>query len=121
MADTCPEPARDEDMDLLEAVTRAVRLADEAFQKEGGGSRHWVRYCFLPELEDAGLMIARKPPRRRITTPAEDEIVQACLDNGGHFLTDPERPTFCTRCWFDSEHPEGKIATAADLRPVRDG
>lgn len=42
---------------LIVAVTRVVRAADEAFEKDGGSSRHWVRDHFLPGLEAAGLKI----------------------------------------------------------------
>jgi hypothetical protein len=31
-----------------------VRKADEAYEIEGGGTRHWVRDHLLPELERAG-------------------------------------------------------------------
>ena len=45
----------------LRIVTHVVRKADGTFEKVGGSSRHWVRECFLPELDEAGLMIVRKP------------------------------------------------------------
>lgn len=38
-------------------ITAVVREADQLFQKVGGSSRHWVRDCFLPLLEKAGLSI----------------------------------------------------------------
>ena len=38
-------------------VTIIVREADQAFEKSGGSSRHWVRDCFLPLLEAAGLRV----------------------------------------------------------------
>jgi hypothetical protein len=34
-----------------------VRRADEEHMREGGGTRHWVRDHFLPELERAGWTI----------------------------------------------------------------
>lgn len=41
----------------LSKLTQIVRAADEQFEREGGGTRHWVRDCFLPGLEAAGLKI----------------------------------------------------------------
>jgi folate-dependent tRNA-U54 methylase TrmFO/GidA len=35
-----------------------VRRADEAHEVDGGGTRHWVRDHFLPELEEAGWTIS---------------------------------------------------------------
>ena len=43
------------------AITQATRQADRAHQVEGGGTRHWLRDHFLPELDAAGFKIARKP------------------------------------------------------------
>jgi hypothetical protein len=43
----------------LALLTRVVRTADQDFQSVGGGTRHWVRDCLLPRLEQAGLTIAR--------------------------------------------------------------
>jgi hypothetical protein len=45
--------------DLLQDVTQVVRDADEDFKSVGGSSRHWVRDCFLPRLEAAGLSVTR--------------------------------------------------------------
>lgn len=42
---------------LVTTITRAVRRADDRFAKSGGSSRHWVRDCFLDELEAEGLTI----------------------------------------------------------------
>jgi hypothetical protein len=114
-----PRVAPWEDHDLVAGVTRAVRAADRQFEKEGGSSRHWVRDCFLPHLEATGLMVVDIPPPRRVTTPHDDEIVQACVSHGGHFWA-KDRPDFCDRCWFHKDYPEGKIAEPSDLRKVRD-
>jgi hypothetical protein len=46
--------------DTLRALTQAVREADELFESGktgGGGTRHWLRDCFLPHLEAHGLVI----------------------------------------------------------------
>ena len=43
--------------ELVPAITRAVRKADDAFEKSGGSSRHWVRDCFLDALENEGLCV----------------------------------------------------------------
>ena len=46
--------------DTLGEITAAVRKADKDFERVGGSSRHWVRDCFLPRLEEAGLEIIKK-------------------------------------------------------------
>ena len=43
--------------EILKAITRAVRKADEGFKTTGGSSRHWVCEQFLPCLEEGGLTI----------------------------------------------------------------
>lgn len=45
--------------DILVAVTRAVRRADEDFQgpQGGGSSRHWVRDWFIPYIRQEGFEI----------------------------------------------------------------
>lgn len=110
--------------EFVREITAIVREADERFEVEGGSSRHWVRDHFLPGLEAAGFEIVQKPPPRRVTTPHDDPIVQACVDHGGHFWPeqheDQTGPPTCTRCWFNPGWVEGKIAEASDLRPVRD-
>ena len=44
-------------LEEIEAITRAVRNADKQFEIIGGSSRHWVRECFIPALEEEGLLI----------------------------------------------------------------
>ena len=44
---------------LMAEITSAVRAADERFELEGGSTRHWVRDCFVPELEMRKLEIIR--------------------------------------------------------------
>ncbi len=46
-----------EEADIVRLVTAVIRDADEMFVKSGGSSRHWVRECFLPKLNGAGLFI----------------------------------------------------------------
>lgn len=48
-----------ENHDLVREVTRIVREADVVFERVGGSSRHWVRDCFLPMLNDAGFRIVK--------------------------------------------------------------
>lgn len=90
--------------EFVREIAAITRKADERHEVEGGGTRHWVRDHFLPELEAAGFEIVRKPPPRRVTTPYDDPIVQACVDHGGHFWPeqheDQAGPPTCTRCWF---------------------
>ena len=44
--------------EIVNKVTAVVREADQLFQTVGGSSRHWVRECFLPILEEHGLTIS---------------------------------------------------------------
>lgn len=43
--------------ELVAKITKVVRAADEEFKDVGGSTRHWVRDCLLPGLEEAGLRI----------------------------------------------------------------
>lgn len=52
-----------DESEIIRRVTRATRAADEAFQKIGGSSRHWVRECFLPAIEEEGLVITERALR----------------------------------------------------------
>lgn len=45
---------------FVAAITRAVRVADEAHEKSGGSSRHWVRECFIPALDAENLIVREK-------------------------------------------------------------
>ena len=61
-ADQLPHDLGWEDVDgenaeYVNRVTAVVREADRVFEKAGGSSRHWVRDCFLPLLNRAGLFI----------------------------------------------------------------
>ena len=44
---------------LRERLARAVRKADLEFENgnSGGGTRHWIRECFLPCLHEEGLEV----------------------------------------------------------------
>lgn len=47
--------------EMFQRLTAATREADELFESGmtgGGGTRHWLRDCFLPALELHGLTIA---------------------------------------------------------------
>lgn len=44
--------------DVFDRLTLAMRDADEAHQRSGGGTRHYLRECFLPSLREHGLHIA---------------------------------------------------------------
>lgn len=46
---------------LVQRVTPVVHDADVQHQAEGGGTRHWVRDCFLPHMQAAGLTITEVP------------------------------------------------------------
>lgn len=47
--------------DLISDLTAAVREADETHERTGGGSRHWVRECLVPALEERGLKVGPVP------------------------------------------------------------
>jgi hypothetical protein len=44
--------------DLVDVLTPLVHEADARHEVEGGGTRHWVRDYFLPELRAAGLTVS---------------------------------------------------------------
>ena len=48
---------------LIPFVTRVVREADQAFERVGGSSRHWVRDCFLPILARYGGYVLHRKDR----------------------------------------------------------
>lgn len=55
-----------EDPELIRRVTAAVRQADAQFEHAGGSSRHWVRECLFPCLDEAGLrIVAEEEPDAR--------------------------------------------------------
>lgn len=93
-----------ENADYVNRVTAVVREADRAFEKVGGGSRHWVRDCFLPLLNRAGLFIG---PQSDHQEQARAEIEKGscfyCGQKGNHGqscykrFTMPER----LRNWAD--------------------
>lgn len=47
--------------DLVQRVTPIIHDADLHHQSDGGGTRHWVRDCFLPRLAAANLTITEVP------------------------------------------------------------
>lgn len=53
-----------EEQSMIVRITRAVRQADIAFEKIGGSTRHWVIDCFLPALEEEGIMCKDKRTNR---------------------------------------------------------
>jgi hypothetical protein len=59
---------------LVAEITRAVRAADQLFQKTGGSSRHWVIECLIPALEDEGLAIGIAITGTSTKTPALDVL-----------------------------------------------
>lgn len=58
----------------LPEITRAVRAADEAFEKSGGSSRDWVRECFLPALENECLEIVNVPEGHTAAVLSREEV-----------------------------------------------
>jgi hypothetical protein len=53
-------PLREPTADLVAAVTAICREADRVFERVGGGSRDWVRECFLPLLNAGGFLVVRQ-------------------------------------------------------------
>lgn len=45
--------------ELVRVLTDVMRKADRKFEKVGGSTRHHVRDCLIPELEQAGLAVVR--------------------------------------------------------------
>jgi len=45
------------DTDMVRRIRSAVQDADMLFESSGGSTKHWVRECFLPALENADLKI----------------------------------------------------------------
>ena len=48
------------DNEMINKLTMIVREADDVFDKVGGSSRHWVRDCFVPLLENAGMQVVKQ-------------------------------------------------------------
>lgn len=44
-------------VDVTRALTAAVRAADQTHIQTGGSSRHYVRECLMPALEEHGLQV----------------------------------------------------------------
>jgi hypothetical protein len=76
-----------EDGELVRAITAIVREADETFQRVGGGSRHWVRDCFLPTLNKAGWKVARGDAAR---VPPSQELSDEQIDQEWRIAKDPK-------------------------------
>lgn len=47
----------EETSELFRLLTQETRQADRAHQTVGGGTRHWLRECFLPALERHDLAV----------------------------------------------------------------
>ena len=65
---------RTDDDIVFRRLTLATREADELFESGktgGGGTRHWLRDCFLPALEEHGLVVtlAERRPEGPSTAP----------------------------------------------------
>lgn len=43
--------------ETIKRMTRAVRRADQAFGKVGGGTRSWVSECLMPALDEEGITL----------------------------------------------------------------
>jgi hypothetical protein len=56
--------------ELATRLTEVMRKADRAFEKVGGSTRHHVRDCLIPELEEAGLKVVALPSPPSSQLPA---------------------------------------------------
>jgi hypothetical protein len=50
-----------EGTELVNRLTEVMRKADRTFESVGGSTRHHVRDCLIPELEEAGLKVVALP------------------------------------------------------------
>jgi hypothetical protein len=64
----------------VRTITRAVRAADEAFETVGGSSRHWVRECLLPALEDEGLEVVVASDRAAVRADERAKVVEEIVE-----------------------------------------
>jgi hypothetical protein len=72
VSDDLTEPTSED----VAALTAVVRDADRTFEKVGGSSRHWVRDCFCPFLQQAGwslVKVATLAAERQAREQAEQE------------------------------------------------
>lgn len=59
------------DAKTVSHVTAVCRKVDPEFEKEGGGTRHWVRDFFLPALAEAGyVVVSARLSEERVETAA---------------------------------------------------
>lgn len=70
----------------IKAITRAVRKADEQFERSGGSSRHWVIECLLPELEKEGLEVVPSGEERASEPPSQFFTLRRVRQQIGHLL-----------------------------------
>ncbi len=75
--------------DLIARITAAVRVADQRFESSGGSSRHWVRECLLPTLEEHRLVIVDQlVPIHRDSAERDVRSLADKLDASDHKTTD---------------------------------
>lgn len=92
--------APEEDYEIVKAMTRAMREADETFERVGGSTRHHVRDCLLPNLYKHGLVIALRaalaaePVHQAVNAP----VCEMCGGSGGsgHVKAIEPSPDFLT-------------------------
>ncbi len=73
--------------EIFVRLTRATRDADKLYESGvtgGGGTRHWLRDCFLPALENEGLVVEDaacvqelEAALRKIASGPRDTVVTA--------------------------------------------
>lgn len=113
MGHECPALEQSEDTDMVATVTAIVRDADQMFTKSGGSSRHWVRECFLPKLNAAGLRIV-PPPAEPQEAPRPD--LSALADDLQEAIAlMPTHSEPCATCGYDAAGEQRRWRQALDL------
>lgn len=85
--------SEEDDADTVRAVTAVVREADEAFQKSGGTSRHWVRDWFLPLLNKAGWRVSQGSEGPPIFRETQLQLILAAAETRSVYAQD--RVEYC--------------------------
>jgi hypothetical protein len=70
--------------ELVNALTPVVRAADEQLESEGGGTRHWVRDCFLPRL---GLTVEAAEMLRDHARPEAERLAKEARERLGELTS----------------------------------
>lgn len=95
------------DAENFRLFTSAMRAADETFQGAGGGggTRHYIRDCLIPEMEKRRLVLYRHGD---MEDGKVETVTDPCVRNGcGHF-EDEHVLRYCTVADCDCRKFVGK-------------